>query len=431
MSAPAVEPPIRPAVPAGGEPLTGVDSLADLQKHRLMANLCLAVAAVGWAASHLLPLPPDWAHLLRAVAEAGMIGGLADWFAVTALFRHPLGLPIPHTALVPRNRDRIADGIARYIDQEFLEPGRLLAQLRKMELARRAAEKLDLPENRTKLAEIILGMLPGLVREEREAAIRGTLTTALRQGLRDVDLRPPLARLLRSVVRSDAMESLIQDLAERLILMIDSRTPWLEQRIASRSPWWIPGFVDQKLAGSVSNGLVSHLHELKDPRSAPGGDLRRWLLELADGIETGSPLGERIAQAAAKLLEGDGFARLVAGSVTTLRRMALEDMARPDGNIRQAVDGIVASLAEQLHDPALRARIDASLEEAFLAGLPKWRSRIVGFIAATLRAQPLEQFTARLENRVGKDMQFIRINGTVLGALIGGLLYGLNRWLDS
>ncbi|MBJ7417007.1 MAG: DUF445 family protein, partial [Niveispirillum sp.] len=107
----------------------------DLSRHRWMAGSCLALAAGGWAVSHAPFMPPGIAPALRAVAEAGMIGGLADWFAVTALFRHPLGLPIPHTALVPRNRDRIADVIAAYIDREFLEPAMLVEQVRRMDTA--------------------------------------------------------------------------------------------------------------------------------------------------------------------------------------------------------------------------------------------------------------------------------------------------------
>lgn len=422
------------AVPAPGPFLadagSDADAASELRRYRVVAGGFLALAAGGWAASHAAPLPPEVALPLRAVAEAGLVGGLADWFAVTALFRRPLGLPIPHTALVPRNRDRIADGIAAYIDREFLEPAPLLDQVRGMDLAGRLARLLQEPDNRDRLAAVLVGLLPSFLGEDKDAAIKGALTRALKRGLEDVDLRQSLARLVRAVVESREMEAVIQDMVERLIHLIHSRTPAIQDTISRKSPWWVPGFVDAKLAGGVADGVMAHLYDLRDPNTGPGRDLRRWLSELADGIEQGSPLGERLTGALRRVLEDESFGRIIQNVVATLRGMALEDMADPQGRIRAGADRIVASLAEQMDAPALRAQVNDGLERAFVAAIPRWRRRIQGFVSGTLKAQDVGDFTRRLEARVGKDLQYIRINGTILGAAIGGALYLLNGWLS-
>jgi uncharacterized membrane-anchored protein YjiN (DUF445 family) len=405
------------------------DLEADLRTHKRLAAGCLGLAAAGWAASHALPLPPGWEGFLRATAEAGMIGGLADWFAVTALFRRPMGLPIPHTALIPRNRDRIADGIATYIDGEFLAPTMLVEQLHRMDPARRLSILLAEPGNRERITDVVMGLLPGLVAEGRDGAIRSTLTRAVQEAVAAVDLRRPLARVLRAVVESDALESLITELSDRLIMVVQDRRGWLMEAVEKKSRWWIPASVDRTLAGNLAEAAIDHLYDLRSPHSDAGRDLRDWLRGLPEEVERGGPVGDRLTRVVGSVLKDGNLQSLVDRAMTTLRAVAAEDMAKEDGRIREMVGIAVASLAAQLDDPALRARINASVEEAFLAAIPRWRTRIRGFVSGTLRAQDVEEFTRRLELRVGRDLQYIRINGTILGALIGAVLWAVNGWL--
>ncbi|WP_162305863.1 DUF445 domain-containing protein [Oleisolibacter albus] len=401
----------------------------ELRRYKRLATGCLGLAAAGWGVSHAGLLPPGGAGLLRAVAEAGLVGGLADWFAVTALFRRPLGLPIPHTALVPRNRDRIAAGIATYIDKEFLEPAMLVEQLRRMDLAGRIGRLLADDTSRARVVDVLLGLLPALVRPEKEAALRSALTRALRRGLERVDLRFALARVLRALLASEALELLIQEMAERAMGLVQARRGWLQDKVSERSRWWIPSAVDRRVAGNMADAIIAHLWDLRDPDSDVGRDLRDWLRDLPDEIERGSPLGQKLTGVVRSALDESAFSQLVGQAVSTLRQMAEEDLARPDGRIRDVVAGAVRSLAEQLDDPDVRGRINAGIEDAFLGAIPRWRASIHRFVSGTLKAQDLDQFTRRLELRVGRDLQFIRINGTILGALIGGLLHSLNQVL--
>jgi len=402
----------------------------ELRRYRAVAGGCLAAAAGGWAVSHAGLLPPGWDAPLRAVAEAGMIGGLADWFAVTALFRHPLGVPVPHTALVPRNRDRIADGIARYIDSEFLEPAMLAGQLRRLDLAGRAAEALEDPAMRHRLAGFLAGLLPGLLGEREEHAVRDALARAVVQGLSDVDFRAAGARVVRGLVESPEMEGLITELSDQAVAFVHNKRAWIETAVTEKSRWWIPSAIDRKLADQLADAVTGHLWDLRYAHSEPGLRLRLWLAGLPDRLESMEGAAEKMAKAVRAALDHAAVAPLVQTLLRTLRTMAEEDLAKPDGTLRHGIEGVLASLADQLRRDEFRERVTRGVEDAFLKAVPSWREAIKGFVVDTLRGQDVEAFTRRLELRVGKDLQYIRVNGTLLGALIGGVLYGLNTFLS-
>ncbi|MBP7335344.1 DUF445 domain-containing protein [Niveispirillum sp.] len=406
------------------------ESLArDLSRHRWMAGGCLALAAGGWAVSHAPFMPPDLALPLRAVAEAGMVGGLADWFAVTALFRRPLGLPIPHTALVPRNRDRIADGIAAYIDREFLEPAMLVEQVRRMDPAARIAGLLADPADRGKLVDLVAGMLPGLLTQQGDAPLAQALGRALAAGLSQADLRPAVAGALRHFVNSESLEPLLREVVDRLIHLVHSKRGFVEAAVAGKSRWWMPSSVDKSLADTINEAVLGHLWDLRSPYAPAGQELRDWLKALPDEVAEGSELAQRLLEALRQFTGPAVAGPLLHDLLDGLRDAALRDLDRPDGHIRSALHGVAESLAGAMQEPPVRDRLNQAVEQAFTAALPRWRQAIRDFVARTLKAQDVGEFTRRLELRVGRDLQYIRINGTMLGAAIGGLLYALNSWL--
>ncbi|MFV3127707.1 DUF445 domain-containing protein [Niveispirillum sp. KHB5.9] len=406
------------------------DSLArDLSRHRWLAGSFLALAAGGWAASHAPFMPPGVAPALRAVAEAGMVGGLADWFAVTALFRRPLGLPIPHTALVPHNRDRIADGIAAYIDREFLEPAMLVEQVRRMDPAARIARLLADPADRDKLVDLVAGMLPGLLSQQGEAPLAQALGRALAAGLSQADLRPALAGAARHFVESDAMELLVREMVDRLIHLFHGQRSFVEAAVADKSRWWMPSSMDKSLAETINEAILGHLWDLRSPHAPAGRELRDWLRALPDEIKEGSELAQRLLEAVRQFAGPTAMGPLLNDLLSGLRDAALADLDRPDGHIRGALHGVAESLAGAMQEAPVRDRLNQAVEQAFVGALPRWRQAIRDFVARTLKAQDVGEFTHRLELRVGRDLQYIRINGTLLGAAIGGVLYALNSWI--
>ncbi|MEA1649160.1 DUF445 domain-containing protein [Nitrospirillum sp. BR 11164] len=427
------------SLPLPFDPATAGDRAAALRRWRRIAGLYLAIVACLWLAARLVPrLLPDYIgwpwpgfwSLLRAVGEAGLVGGLADWFAVTALFRHPLGVPVPHTALVPQNRDRIADGIATYIDSEFLAPDRLRGQVQRLNAADQLARALADPANRAQLADLALASLPRLLSRGRargqEAALREALARAAMEGLRAMDMRPMVARLLRDAINSPLFEALIQEVSDYGVVLIHGSRSHIRDAVANRSKWWMPRTLDRSLADQVTDALAGHLFDLRSPHSEAGHALRQWLAEIPDRILDGDPLGDRLASVLRNAVDIKTLRLLLHHLIGRLKSAALEDAAKPDGVLRDALDAMLLSLAQELEQPATRARLDAAVEGAFLAAIPGWRVSIRSFITDTLKAQDAADFARRLEEGVGKDLQFIRINGTVLGALIGAALYLLD-----
>lgn len=430
---PQAAPTAVPLAPPTAPPMVDEDAAltADLRRHRWLAGSCLALAAAGWAVSHAPFLPAGIAPALRAVAEAGMVGGLADWFAVTALFRHPLGLPIPHTALVPHNRDRIADGIAAYIDREFLEPAMLVEQVRRMDPAARIAGLLADPADRDKLVDLVAGMLPGLLTRQGDTPLADALGRALAAGLAQADLRPALAGAVRHFVDSSALEPLLQEAADRLIHFVYNQRGRVEAAVAEKSRWWMPSAMDKSMADTINEAILGHLFDLRSAHAPAGRELRDWLRALPDEIAEGSELAQRLLEALRQFTGPTAAGPLLHDLLAGLRDAALADLDRPDGHIRSALHGVAASLADAMQEPPVRDRLNQAVEQAFTAALPRWRQAIREFVASTLKKQDVESFTQRLELRVGRDLQFIRINGTLLGAAIGGLLYALNSALAA
>ena len=412
-----------------GSPVSGTaaeDQVATLRRYKFVAGAFLAGAAVIWGLSHIVPLPPDVVGYIRAGAEAGMIGGLADWFAVTALFRRPLGLPIPHTNLIPANQDRIAEGVARYIDGEFLRREMLVGQIRRFDIADRLAGTLKSVDDRRRIVEGIMHFLPRVLDTRGDPAVRAAIVEAARSGLSDIDLRPAVATLLRRVVEGDDLAILIRDGCEALRRLLESRRTELRGMVSARTPWFVPSAIDGRVAEILVRGFSDLLEQLKDPESEKGHALRRWLRDLPELVERSEGVGERLADLMQRAAHDQEIVNVASGLWIDVKRMLLDDIRAPQSKTRDALDAVVMSLADQLDSVSLRREVNAAVEAFLAENVPEWRMEIRRFIVETLSRQRPDQFARRIELQVGKDLQFIRINGTVFGALVGVAIHVAN-----
>jgi uncharacterized membrane-anchored protein YjiN (DUF445 family) len=365
------------------------------------------------------------------MAEAGMIGGLADWFAVEALFRRPLGLPIPHTALLPTNQARAARNVGRFFEAHFLDPTHLEARLRRVEISRHLAGWLSRPENARAVARQATGLLGGVLRADPPprvlARVRGWLRAGAAASGADAAIAHGVAELVKAGLRSGVVDELIG-------LVRDAVGQNRETAVAlvhDRSRWWIAKPVDRRVAGLAVDGVLSLLEELRTPESGLRREFDAAIAGLIERLADEGAIERAVASARSELARDGTIDALALRLAATVRdRIAARLDAEPD-TVAEPLATMLAGFAQRLgRDPEARAALDARIAVGAARLIGDLRPVLGGYVADVIAGWQPDELIGRFETQIGPDLQFIRINGAVLGALLGGLLYGLGLLLD-
>jgi uncharacterized membrane-anchored protein YjiN (DUF445 family) len=421
----SLEDPMPPQLASAADAAGGADAVRRrrLRQNRLLATAMLAGMAAVFAATHTVPEPGFITLLIRAGAEAGMVGGIADWFAVTALFRHPLGLPIPHTAIIPANKDRIGRTLGRFVESNFLTPEVLLPKLRQMEVGRRVADWLAAPESAGLIARSIAAALPHLIRALRSRDLHDFVQRAFGKEFERFDAAPVVAHALRLLTASGEADALFDRMIGFAIRWIGDNRSELDTLISESSRWWIPKAIDRRIAAAVVDGVMEVLTSLQDPGSEARAKFRAAVADI------GKDLLEKPEQRAGL---NDAVRRLFAHPDTSvwltsiwnqICDAALDDLAQPESRVSAALEKPISLIAETLAADALMQRHIDDAVERIARALIGWRTEIGSFIAEVVANWETTTVVERLELVVGSDLQFIRMNGTVVGACVGCLIF--------
>jgi uncharacterized membrane-anchored protein YjiN (DUF445 family) len=407
----------------------------DFQRRGLRRNRAIATALLGamagvFFATAIMPQPGFWVLLLRATAEAAVVGALADWFAVTALFRQPLGLPIPHTAIVPKNKDRIGEGLANFIEHNFLTPDIVRAKLRALDAARLLGDWLASPTAADAVALRLTRMIPHLLGAADAREFRDLAGETLSHRLREIDLAPLLGRALAVLAANGFHERLLDRIVDLCRQFLERREGHLYAAAeAQRRRWWIPKAINRQIAKAIVGGIKELLSDVREPGAPPRQSLLQAIERLAGELETSAEYRARIEEAKSQLL-ADPQAKAWLSSVWShLAQIALAELASPSPKLRHSLAAAIHSLAQRLQaDPAMRARLNRTLEALATEVVP-WRAQLAQFIIEVVRQWDTKTLTERLELVVGRDLQYIRINGTLVGGFVGCLLHLLSTVL--
>jgi uncharacterized membrane-anchored protein YjiN (DUF445 family) len=400
-----------------------------LRRNRALATGLLLVAAAVFFATRFFPAPNFWILLLRAGAEAAVVGGLADWFAVTALFRHPLGLPIPRTAIIPKSKDRIGAGLGDFVERNFLAPEIIAAKLRQAQPSRRIAAWLALPSNARLIAEQVASALPYAVRSLDDPDVRGFVLRSFGEQLREIDLAPVLGRVITILTSSGQYDVLFDHLLDAARRLVDAHTHRLYTLVEERSRWWIPKAIDRRIAQAILESIEELLRELREEGGSARAEFRAAVRRLAENLVSSPEQRERFNAAKDRLLEDPDVQHWLADVWDKLRQIVVDDLAAPHSRTREAILTAVLSLGRTLEaDPQMQERLDEAIEEAAVAVVP-WRGQIGGLIADVVRNWDARTVAERLELAMGSDLQYIRINGTLVGACVGCALFLLSYYL--
>ncbi len=368
-----------------------------------------------------------WSAYLQATAAASMVGGLADWFAVTALFRHPLGIPIPHTAIVVERKDQFAATLGEFIQESFLTPDAIVGRLRGAGVVGRVAGWLSEPANASRVAaeaaEVVVRVADLLRDDDVHRAIEGVV----RNRVEAVPLAPLAGQALRFATRQGRHDQVFDRAIAAVRTYIEDHREDLRERLGKKSKWWIPGAVDHKLFDRVLDGFCSALAEMEgDPHHELRRELDLRLAKLARDLETSPVLRKRGEQLKRDLLAQPELQRWVAAVWTDAKDTLRAEAADPDSNFRRrAAEAIVAGGRKLQTDPVLAARVESGLEALVTYVVEHFKGEIAGLVSSTIARWDAEETASRLELLLGPDLQYVRINGTVVGGAAGLVLHAL------
>ena len=428
----------RPESPASGS-APGVFSYspADEEKRRgvrqmktIATGLLLVVALVyglaEWA--HAAGAGP-WAGYVAAAAEAGMVGALADWFAVTALFTRPLGLPIPHTAIIPTKKDTLGRTLGDFVGENFLSSDVVRTRLRAVGVSRRLGTWLEQPANADRVTSEISTVLRGALTVLRDADVQAVVGEAITRRANAQEIAPGIGRLLGRIVEDGAHRKIVDLVIVRTREWLDLHRDAVLTAVEGGAPGWTPRFVDRRVGERVYKELVRFVTEMRDMPQHPARDaVDRFLADFSRDLRTDQDTRERVERLKGDILEREEVQELIASAWDAIRAMvvAAADDERSELRLRTRA-GLLSLGARLVQDERLRGKIDGWLEEAVVHVVTSYRDEITALITDTVAGWDAEQTSRKIEANIGRDLQFIRINGTVVGALAGLVIYTVAR----
>jgi uncharacterized membrane-anchored protein YjiN (DUF445 family) len=401
---------------------------AELRRMRMIATSLLVLMAAIYLLARMAPAGWLWATYLGAFAEAGMVGACADWFAVVALFRHPLGLPIPHTAVVPENKRRIGAALGRFITNNFLSPRVAIARLSSVDAAGLAARWLADERNARAVAAGAGRLIPAALDLVPKAAIEEWVAFAARRGIEAVPFAPLASRALSILWAEGSGQTLLDQGLDFAEATLAKHKATIVRHVSQKSSRFIPKWVDDMIAAKVINGLTTTLNEMRDPdhpwRDEANALIAKWIDDLAHDPDLRAR-GEALKQ---EILANPVFAEQARALWENIEAALRDDLPRRSEAIVGGLAALSGALGRWLEeDEARRATINRRMRLFALRAILPRRAAIGAYIAGVVDHWDTATLVERLELQVGKDLQYIRINGTLVGGLVGLLIFSLTR----
>ncbi|UFR04256.1 DUF445 domain-containing protein [Streptomyces sp. Go40/10] len=372
-----------------------------------------------------------WADYVAAAAEAGMVGALADWFAVTAIFRHPLGLPIPHTAIIPNKKDQLGVSLGEFVGENFLSEEVVRERLRAVGIGSRLGAWLAEPEHADRVTAELATALRGALTVLRDSDVQAVVGEAITRRVGAQEIAPGIGKTLEKIVADGGHRRVVDLVVSRahdwLVLHRDD----VMVAVEGGAPGWTPRFVDRKVGERVYKELLRFVTEMRDMPTHPArGALDRFLTDFASDLQSDTDTRARVERLKGEVLGRGEVQDLIASVWTAVRSMIVAAAEDERSELRQRVRAALLSLGSRMAtEPKVQDKVDSWVEGAAVHVVTTYRAEITSLITETVAGWDAEHTTRKIEAHIGRDLQFIRINGTVVGSLAGLLIYTVSRWL--
>ncbi len=360
-----------------------------------------------------------------------MVGALADWFAVTALFKHPLGIPIPHTAIIKRKKDQLGEGLGSFVRENFLSAENVETKLRDADVASRVGKWLSDRGHAERVAAEASTVLRVLVEMLRDEDVQQVLDRMIVKRIAEPQWGPPIGRVLASLLAEGRQEALIQLLADRAFQWSLNAGEVIERVIERDSPTWSPRWVDSLIGDRIHRELMDFTDKVRrDPNHELRRSATRFLFEFADDLQTDEATIRKAENVKEQVMAREEVTRAAETAWNAAKRILLESVDDPDSTLRARIADSVVHIGESLRDDAdLREKVDNWIVRAAEHLVSQYGAEITTIITDTIERWDAEEASRKIELHVGRDLQFIRINGTVVGSLAGLIIYSAAQLL--
>ncbi len=401
----------------------GEDPMRGVRRMRRLATGLLGLAAVIFVLAAMGEERWPWLGYVRAFSEAAMVGAIADWFAVVALFRHPLGIPIPHTAVVPQNHKRIADAIGRFVATNFFASEAVARRLEELDVVGRLGRWLSAPENASQLADRLMVLLPPVVEAMQKERLQKTVNSMFRRGIGMAITAPLLSSLLSAAVAHRYHQSLLDEALKALGEFVHAKRGFIRKKVAARSNW-LPLWVEESLSEQIAAGLNEALVELRSPAHPWRAEFEKATREFIDRLDSTPEIEERIEAIKTQILDDPAIENYLDELWAELHDHLVPSVPGEGRGFRGAIEDTAQAMGQRIAgDLEFRAMVGHGIRRAIEQFMMPRREMISSFISGMVLRWPTDTLVNRLEAHVGSDLQYIRINGTIVGGCVGLGLY--------
>ncbi|MFJ9377802.1 DUF445 domain-containing protein [Streptomyces sp. NPDC101455] len=370
-----------------------------------------------------------WTGYVAAAAEAGMVGAMADWFAVTALFRHPLGLPIPHTAIIPTKKDQLGVSLGEFVGENFLSEEVVRQRLRAVGIGSRLGAWLADPDHADRVTAELSAALRGALTVLRDSDVQAIVGEAITRRADAQEIAPGIGKMLEKIVADGGHKRVVDLIVARAHDWLVLHDEQVMDAVEGGAPGWTPRFVDKRIGERVYKELLRFVTEMRDMPSHPArGALDRFLGDFAADLQSDTETRARVERLKGEVLGRGEVQDLIASAWTSVRSMIVSAAEDERSELRLRVRASLLSLGARMAvEPKLQAKVDGWVEGAAVYVVTTYRKEITSLITDTVAGWDAEHTTRKIEANIGRDLQFIRINGTVVGSLVGLLIYTVTR----
>ncbi|MFD5278676.1 DUF445 domain-containing protein [Pseudarthrobacter sp. NPDC058362] len=403
------------------------EKAAALRKMKALALALLVAMAVVFVVAFALQDEYPWLQYVRAAAEGGMVGALADWFAVTALFKYPMGIRIPHTAIIPRRKDQIGASLGEFVETNFLSEQVVQEKLASVNIARRAGEWLATPAGADRVAKEGAAVIRGAFRVLNDDDVQAVIEGMVRKHLLTPPWGPPVGRLAERIFHDGHHHALVDLLVDRAADWVDDNHETVSRLVSDRSPTWVPQFVDGLVGDKVYVEILKFVRAVQaDPNHQVRRQIDTYLGDLARDLQHDPVMIARAEGIKAQVLGDPEVRELASRTWDTVKSALLGAVDDPDSDLTIKFKAAVRDFGSRLvTDPELAGKVNAWIGDAAGYLVRTYRSDIAGVITDTVARWDAEETSRKIELQVGRDLQYIRINGTVVGSLAGLAIFSV------